>query len=182
MHPNTSRAPSAAQRMLVVHRTGAGKTCTMIRIADNFFKDKRPKLLVFPTPAVCTNFYTELLNAKFPNRYAEYVQRDKPVGTVRKGLELAGALRCGRVLEEYLEDEERPSAPLRAFSYTQAGGTQSCGDGSAINAVFKCPAGYAGRWNYGPGEVNPCDGYEEFHTERADEEYNGNPFSNKVLQ
>ena len=31
-------------RMLVVHRTGAGKTGTMIRIADNFFNDRRPKV------------------------------------------------------------------------------------------------------------------------------------------
>jgi hypothetical protein len=31
-------------RMLVVHRTGAGKTGTMIRIADNYFLDRRPKV------------------------------------------------------------------------------------------------------------------------------------------
>ena len=36
-------------RLLVAHCTGSGKTCTMIRIADNFFKDKRPKILLFPT-------------------------------------------------------------------------------------------------------------------------------------
>ena len=80
-------------RLLVVHRTGAGaacrrrprsprlqaqrvhavwcaagKTCSMIRICDNFFKDRRPKIAIFPTTAVCNNFYAELIDPKFPNR------------------------------------------------------------------------------------------------------------------
>jgi hypothetical protein len=52
--PYTGRqsCTNPSQRMLVVHRTGAGKTCSMIRVADNFFKDKRPKILLFPSPAV----------------------------------------------------------------------------------------------------------------------------------
>ena len=49
-------------RMLVVHRTGCGKTATMIQIADNYFLDRRPKVLVFPTNAVCASFYRELRN------------------------------------------------------------------------------------------------------------------------
>jgi hypothetical protein len=131
-----------SQRMLVVHRTGAGKTCTMIRIADNYFNDKRPKVLLFPSPAVCSNFYMELLNHRFPNRYAEYLQREKKLDAVRSGLELKrGGLMCGRVCQEFLDDPLRPSAPLRAFSYTQAGGRQTCGDRQRINAVFKCPDG-----------------------------------------
>ena len=40
-------------RLLVVHRTGAGKTCSMIRICDNFFKDKRPKIAIFPVSLTC---------------------------------------------------------------------------------------------------------------------------------
>lgn len=40
-------------RLLVAHRTGAGKTCSMIRIFDNFFKDKRPKIAIFP---VCCRY------------------------------------------------------------------------------------------------------------------------------
>jgi hypothetical protein len=53
VHPKASPTPKyAAQRMLVVHRTGAGKTCSMIRVADNFFGDRRPKILLFPSPAV----------------------------------------------------------------------------------------------------------------------------------
>ena len=62
----------------------------------------------------------------------------------------------------------------RAFSYTQAGGRQSCGERHQINAVFKCPDGYAGGWAFAPGDTNPEDGYEEYKSD-------GNPFSNKVI-
>lgn len=170
-----------SQRLLVVHRTGAGKTCTMVRIADNYFNDKRPKLLLFPSAAVCSNFYMELLNPRFPNRYADFLQREGKLGEVRKNLELRkGGLMCGRVRPEFLNDDLRPSAPLRAFSYTQAGGRQSCGEQHRINAVFKCPDGYAGEWNYGPGKGKKdadsefTDGYEEYLSD-------GNPFSNKII-
>jgi hypothetical protein len=104
-------------------------------------------------------------------RYAEYLAREDKLGAVRKGLELtSGVLRSGRVRPEYLHDPLRPSAPLRAFSYTQAGGQQSCGERSQINAVFKCPDGYAGGWNYGPGEQQITDGYDDLV-----DNWDGNP-------
>lgn len=65
-HPRSLPNP----RMLIVHRTGSGKTATMIQIADNYFLDRRPKVLIFPTTAVCNSFYRELRNPRFPNRYA----------------------------------------------------------------------------------------------------------------
>jgi hypothetical protein len=64
VHPLSFKDP----RLLVCHRTGAGKTCSMIRVFDNFFNDRRPKIAIFPTTAVCNNFYMELLDPKFPNR------------------------------------------------------------------------------------------------------------------
>lgn len=66
-HPRSLPNP----RMLIVHRTGSGKTATMIQIADNYFLDRRPKVLIFPTTAVCNSFYRELRNPRFPNRYAD---------------------------------------------------------------------------------------------------------------
>jgi ATP-dependent Clp protease ATP-binding subunit ClpA len=33
----------ANPRMLVVHRTGAGKTATIVQIANAYFDDRRPK-------------------------------------------------------------------------------------------------------------------------------------------
>ena len=171
-------------RMLVVHRTGSGKTATMIQLANNYFLDRRPKLLIFPTPSVCANFYRELRDPKFPNRYASYLRRLdearqggwRPGDAVdtKKSLELHGILKHGCVAREYLEHDVLPSAPLRAFSYTQAGGAQSCGE--HINAIFRCPDGYAGSYNPNrrSGPLPRVGGYPEFpHT--------GNPFSNKVI-
>ena len=63
-----------------------------------------------------------------------------------------------------------PSAPLRAFSYTQAGGASSCG--VRPNAVFKCPDGYAGSY---PEKLPPIGGYADFKNA------SGNPFSNKIV-
>ena len=40
--------------------------------------------------------------------------------------------------EEYLHSGQLPSAPLRAFSYTQAGGSASCGKVGCVSAIFKC--------------------------------------------
>lgn len=106
--------------------------------------------------------------------YADYLNREHPDGDVRACLELKGKLVCGRVQSEYVNHPSRPSAPLRAFSYTQAGGTQACGANGGINAVFKCPDGYNGGWNYGAGDTKPEYGYKEYTSD-------GNPFSNKII-
>ena len=121
-------------RMLVVHRTGSGKTATMIQVADNYFLDRRPKVLIFPTNAVCNSFYRELHNPNFPNRYQAYLKRGGFVDS-KKALELSGILRNGCVAPEFVDHPDLPSAPLRAFSYTMAGGASSCG--ARPNAVFK---------------------------------------------
>jgi len=163
--PQSLRNP----RMLVVHRTGCGKTATMIRIADDYFSDRRPKVLIFPTNAVCNSFYRELRNPHFPNRYAAYLRRGG-FTDARKALELSGILRNGAVAREFVEHPELPSAPLRAFSYTQAGGAASCG--ARPNAVFKCPDGYSGSY---PERLPRNGGYDDFSNGAC------NPFSNKIV-
>ena len=142
-------------------------------------------MLIFPTTAVCNSFYRELMMEHFPNRYAKYLDmlqadsrlpsrltRDKhgvPKGA-RKILELGDILRKGVVDDHYVAHPELPSAPLRAFSYTQAGGGASTGN--FINAVFKCPDGYAGSY---PRKLRRSGGYLDF------ENTNFNPFSNKII-
>ena len=171
-------------RMLVVHRTGCGKTATMVQIANNYFLDRRPKLLIFPTAAVCANFYRELRDDKFPNRYARYLDRLEDAqrtsyrraaqADAKKSLELGGILQKGCVTREYLRHDILPSAPLRAFTYTQAGGAASCGEHP--NAIFKCPDGYAGSYNpqRRSGPLPRSGGYSDFV-------HHGNPFSNKIV-
>ena len=120
-------------RMLVCHRTGAGKTATILQVADNFFLDRRPKILLFPTQAVSKNFYRELRNPRFPNRYAQYLDMldsgpSASTFEAKPALELKGILRRGVVRADYRAHPRLPSAPLRAFTYTMAGGRSSIGD------------------------------------------------------
>ena len=117
----------------------------------------------------------ELQNDYFPNRYATYLDQlsKTKLGSnldIRKALALHGRLKHGRVDETFLSNPNLPSAPLRAFSYTQAGGAQACGHN--INAVFRCPDGYPGF----AGRTMPRNGgYPEFSNASA------NPFSNKII-
>lgn len=44
------------KRLLVNHRVGSGKTLTMSGVLENYVNDPRPKLLLFPTDALRTQF------------------------------------------------------------------------------------------------------------------------------
>ena len=48
-------------RMLICHRTGAGKTKTIVNILNNFYSDERPKICVFPNKNVRNNMIEDLL-------------------------------------------------------------------------------------------------------------------------
>eukprot|EP00466_Bigelowiella_natans_P006781 jgi/Bigna1/129917/aug1.10_g4625 len=60
-----------AKKMLLVHRTGSGKTMTMASIASAFFEDVRPKILIFPTRGLQNNFYLELFRS--PTRWRDFI-------------------------------------------------------------------------------------------------------------
>jgi hypothetical protein len=132
-----------SHRMLVCHRTGAGKTATMIQIADNFFRDRRPKILLFPTQAVAKNFYRELRSPRFPNRFNSFAERwerilrvvGKPDMGTKRMLELPHILKRGVVRADFLADASLPAAPLRAFTYTVAGGRSRMPSSSALTAT-----------------------------------------------
>ena len=127
---------SPVNRMLVVHRTGAGKSYTMVMCLDNFFHDPRPKVIIFPTESVKNNFYGELL--KFPNRYAAFCQKRYPteVALIRQAMSgksanpqqvAAARLKIINLLEmkgrlSRAGKEGELAAPLRTYSYTRAGG------------------------------------------------------------
>lgn len=117
-------------RLLVAHRTGAGKTLTMIRVLSNFYDDPRPKVAIFPSATVRDQFYRELL--AFDNPYRDYVLAETGIDGDRarrrelapaefdagvKALALHGALLRRAGTEGY------PAAPLRAFSYNEIGGS-----------------------------------------------------------
>jgi superfamily II DNA or RNA helicase len=109
-------------RVLVVHRTGAGKTLTMIKICENFYTDSRPKVLIFPNAEVRDNFYQELMF--FPNPYKDYVEKqlgsDLTWNTKTKAKVID--LLAGKGRLRRMGEPNELYAPLRAFTYASAGG------------------------------------------------------------
>ena len=72
--------PDGVPRCLVDHPVGSGKTRTMLHVLQNFKDDPRPKLIFFPTPSVCRNFYGELI--KWPNHYRDFFAKSDPEAAV----------------------------------------------------------------------------------------------------
>jgi hypothetical protein len=135
------------ERLLVVWQLGTGKTIGMLRVLDQYFDDPRPKLLLFPTDAVASNFYEEL--ARHPNRF-------------RSALEHARRTRPALKLPETPDEDDQPAvraqfvertrwflslwpkrmfgkeeynglpAPMRAFTYAELGRTKDLD-----NALFR---------------------------------------------
>lgn len=110
-------------RLLVVWQLGTGKTLGMLRILENFFDDPRPRVLVFPTAELVGNFYQELLT--HPNRYREWLrERRGIVGPGKNGSPEAWGAVVARAQHDLELHPQHTglAAPLRAFSYTWAGG------------------------------------------------------------
>jgi superfamily II DNA or RNA helicase len=105
-----ARPVTGVERLLVVARTGAGKTFTMIQVLDNMFEDRRPKAVIFPNGSVAANFYSELLD--FPSKWRDLVR--KRLGAKPSIDEVAKLLASSR-------NSGAPSK-LVSFSYARAGG------------------------------------------------------------
>lgn len=138
---------SPVERLLVVHRTGSGKTVSMIRTLDKMFNDKRSKILIFPTRTTVKNFYSELI--KFPSKYRraflkakgwKRVPSDFNIGDSETLLEVQNFFgkhkypnRTGGGRTRYQRAMFSLKAPLRAFTYTVVGGS------GVNNAIFNRP-------------------------------------------
>lgn len=143
---SSSPAPvhSPITHLLVAHQLGTGKTISMLRILDNYFDDRRPRLLLFPTETVATNFYREL--ATMPNRYRDWLraQPGMPPWPEIKGADLdvtpddmirlederqAYVVQARKRLGTWPDNVGRSvgtglRGPLRTFSYAQGGFAQ----------------------------------------------------------
>jgi hypothetical protein len=104
----------------------------MLTVLSNYINDPRPKVLVFPTDALVTNFYSELM--KFENPYKTWcMQHGGAVPPPPDPKDPASKPRWRYVIQPMLENAHRENhgqrqghalpAPLRAFSYTQVGGS-----------------------------------------------------------
>lgn len=126
VHPRTP-----INRLLVAWQLGTGKTLGMLTVLTNYIDDPRPKVLIFPTDALVTNFYSEIM--KFDNPYKTWcLQHGGAVPPPPDPKDPARKPRWRHVIQPMLENAHREnhgqrqghalSAPLRAFSYTQIGG------------------------------------------------------------
>lgn len=107
-------------RLLVIHRTGSGKTFAMIHILDSYFSDPRAKVVIFPNQQVVRNFYEKI--KRTPNTYSNFVearaQQARRANTMvyfRDTLAMTGELSKKGQLNEL-------ASPLRSITYSQAGG------------------------------------------------------------
>lgn len=109
-------------RMLVIHRTGSGKTFAMIHILNNYFSDPRPKIVVFPNQELVRNFYEKM--KRTPSQYSAFVQaradQNRVANTMtyfRETLGMQGETHKRGLLGEL-------AAPIRPLSYSICGGRQ----------------------------------------------------------
>ena len=125
-----TRRPSAttsapAPRLAVIHRTGSGKTRTMIGILENFYDQRFPMIVIMPKKSVRDNFILQLF--EYPNRFSDFVRSKLKIPNGRKFSDRE--LREGMDLlrTNYLRKDKRPdapTAPLDVLEYTQAGGSK----------------------------------------------------------
>lgn len=132
VHPKTP-----VHRFLVADRAGSGKTLIILFILQNFWRDPRPKILIFPNEEVLLNFFQELL--RFPNKYRSYCTgrlgklNPNNRNDVRKAIDLLqmkGEL-SKRGQRGYLY------SPLLALRYTIAGGATVLGKSEGTLPIFR---------------------------------------------
>jgi superfamily II DNA or RNA helicase len=137
LHPKTT-----IDRLLVIHRTGTGKTRTMVKILNSYFSDPRPKIAIFPTQETTNNFYKTIMS--FPNRYSEFVIRQFP--NVMKSLDSNSASAVRKIqdilamkgkLSNFKKNPLDQTAPLRAYRYSVAGGSSIFGRDKPNDPIFK---------------------------------------------
>ena len=130
-------------RLLVIHRTGSGKTFAMIHILNNYFSDPRPKVVVFPNAELVRNFYEKM--KRTPSQYSAFVQaradQNRVANTMtyfRETLGMQGEMHKQGMLGEL-------SSPIRPLSYSICGGRQVFpkGGGKPEMPIFKI--GWDGR-------------------------------------
>jgi len=132
----TDPRKSPVESLLVAHRTGAGKTLTMLLVLDNYFTDPRPKILVFPNTNVRDNFYSELL--EWDNLYRTYLlDKLKSTNRALPGDKADRVALAKELLGNPTTVEAasvRLYAPLRAFTYNEV-----AGKGAEANAILYKP-------------------------------------------
>jgi hypothetical protein len=134
-------------RMLVAHRTGAGKTLTIIETLSKLYSDPRIKVVVFPTATLVTQFREDLLGTKtpWPNPYRDFARR-----ALGPGFRLSDAVELVERQRRTQMDEKHqpPGGGLKVMAYNQLGNklqqrgfnadTEGCeGTGVQVNGSYR---------------------------------------------
>lgn len=191
---------SPISRLMVVHATGSGKTRTVLAAADAFYHSGKATCLFFPEEAVKENFYQELL--KFPGTWRDFFCASEdvpnwrarrhhcwtpeevarfPPSQVEACLGLERRVKLGEITSAFYQDWSRrnqdvppPSAPLRAFKYTTAGGSKG---GWRRNGAFD-PGRMDSVFRFGFDGKNPMSNknlvFDEVHNMLALPKWRGN--------
>lgn len=132
-------------RLLVIHRTGSGKTNVMIKILEKYFSDPRPKVVIFPNSELVANFYGKFYKTKTVySDFARYTaKRDNKAFTLDY---FKGKMAMDGELHRRNRSPEDLAAPVRPIQYSIAGGSQVLGKTPKLS-IFR--AEYSG--------VNPYD-------------------------
>jgi hypothetical protein len=134
-------------RMLVAHRTGAGKTLTIIETLSKLYSDPRIKVVVFPTQTLVAQFREDLLGTKtpWPNPYRDFARRALGPGfRLSDGVELVETRRYTQADAAH----GPPGGGLKVMAYNQLGNklqqtgfnadTEGCeGAGVVINGSYR---------------------------------------------
>jgi hypothetical protein len=118
------RPQSPVQRILLGWELGTGKTVGILVTLDNYFDDKRPKILFFHTPELVGNFYSEL--SSFPNKYRDWYTSKYPEAgpypdDEDKKVNEAWLDKFKETLQSYAAHRDGKSTPLKCFLYPHGG-------------------------------------------------------------
>lgn len=117
------------KRLLVVWSMGMGKTRSIVDVLDNYYNDPRPKIFLAPNRSLANNFYKELLDKRYDNRYQAWVEENRgthPVcsqqqrpttTTASQHARDVDMLECRRRFQEV----RRMPGDIRALTYKQLG-------------------------------------------------------------
>lgn len=141
-------------RLLVIHRTGSGKTMAMIHILDLYFSDPRAKVVVFPNNELVNNFYSKLKDERtqysaFVETRASDTRHANTMKYFRETLGMEGELhKRGNVGEL--------ASPIRPMTYSRAGGRTVFPKGGGAPTLPMFKIGYEGR-NPFDNKIIVCD-------------------------
>lgn len=122
-------------RLLVIHRTGSGKTDVMVRVVDEYYFDPRPKIVIVPNNALVNNFYEKFYHSDTRyNAFAEYISvRDRRPNTYSRFQDIV-------TMEGTLSRRGKPGelvAPIRPIRYNVAGGSTVAGANGPELPIFR---------------------------------------------